>query len=99
MVFCEMVMVRMLCSICIPSEESFRKTQLGGIGSKTSERKLRALIPKWRFLLVLFASRAASLLKTAREGRKWKNKKIKKSSPRTSFHNSERESRFCRMAD
>ncbi|GIY55578.1 hypothetical protein CEXT_505401 [Caerostris extrusa] len=74
------------------------KRSLEALAAKTSKRKLRALIPKWRFLLDLFASRAASLLKTAREGRINKKKK-RKSLLEPLFITLRGNPAFCRMAD
>ncbi|GIY22392.1 hypothetical protein CDAR_591041 [Caerostris darwini] len=70
------------------------KRSLQALAAKTSERKIRVLIPKWRFLCICIQS--GIITENGSSRRKWKNKK---SSPRTSFLNSERESRFCRMAD
>ncbi|GIY55572.1 hypothetical protein CEXT_505371 [Caerostris extrusa] len=82
-------------SICIPSEESLRKTQLEASAAKTSEKEVTCVDSKMAFPTRLIC---IIIIKTAQEGRKWKiNKKKNKKFSSNSFHNSERESRFCRM--
>ncbi|GIY43032.1 hypothetical protein CDAR_573481 [Caerostris darwini] len=77
------------------------KRSLEALVAKTSEKEVTCVDSKMAFpaRLICIESGIITEKRPEKEESGRINKKRIKSSPRTSFHNSERESRFCRMAD